>query len=323
MSKKIILTISFAAAIATSFAQDYHLSQYEMAPMYLNPALTGQYLGDKNDFRISGNYRTQWQKMRGKPYSTVAVGYDMPVEKWGFGGYIIDNIAGDGNYSTLNIFTSAAYAVTQGENSDHHLTAGLQLGIMQKSLNADDLLYESQYTTNNGLDAGISSGEAFTKENLLCFDANIGVFYKYRDKNKTLRPFFGFSIYHVTMPNESFNGESNRVAMRFNVNGGCDIQVNDNFMLVPTVLYMTQQKAKEINAGVKCYYDISDTPYNLMLGGNYRVKDAIIVQAGVKVYNSEFRVSYDIVPSYLRGFGRSRNGFEMGIVYSGGKNKRY
>lgn len=319
--KKIILFMSFVVSVFAAGAQDYHLSQYEMAPMYLNPALTGRYLGDKNDFRISGNYRTQWQKMRGKPYSTVAVGYDMPYQQWGFGGYIVDNIAGDGNYSTMNIFTSAAYQVTDAANTDHHLTAGVQLGIMQKSMNMDDLLYESQYTTGNGLDAGISSGEDFNSESLLRFDANIGVFYKYRDKNRTIRPFGGLSIYHVTMPDESFNGETSRTPMRFNVNGGCDMQLNESFLLVGTVLYMTQHKAKEINAGLKCYYDISDTPYNLMLGANYRVKDAFVIQAGIKQFNSEFRISYDIVPSYLRGYGGGRNGFEMGIIYTGGKKK--
>jgi type IX secretion system PorP/SprF family membrane protein len=321
MKIKLILLLPLVATAATLCAQDYHLSQYDLAPLYLNPALTGRYLGDKNDFRISGNYRTQWQKMKGKPYSTVAVGYDMPYQKWGFGGYIVDNIAGDGNYSTLNIFSTAAYEITQGANSDHHLTAGVQLGIMQKSINAEDLLYESQYTASNGLDPGISSGEEFSDESLLRFDANMGVFYKYRNKNKTARPYLGFSIYHITMPDESFNGASSRVPMRFNVNGGCDLQLNDNFMLVPSVLYMMQGKATEINAGLKCYYDITDTPYNLMLGTNYRVKDAIIVQAGIRQFNSEFRISYDIVPNYLRGFGASRNGFEMGIVYTGGRRK--
>jgi type IX secretion system PorP/SprF family membrane protein len=321
MKRQSLLFIALFATITAS-AQDYHLSQYEMAPLYLNPALTGRYMGEKNDFRVSGNYRTQWQKMQGKPYSTVAVGYDMPFEKWGFGGYIVDNIAGNGAYSTLNITASAAYEITGGSSGPHYLTTGLQMGVMQKSVNADDLLFESQYTTSNGLDASLSSGEGLTREHLKRFDANVGMFYKYSDKNKTARPYLGLSIYHATMPNESFNGETNKMPMRFNVNAGCDLQVNENFLLVPALLYMNQKKAKEINAGIKGYYDISGTPYNLMLGANYRVKDAFVVQIGIKQFNSEFRISYDIVPSYLRGFGASRDGFEMGIIYTGGNKKK-
>lgn len=317
MKKSLILLMAITMYGPTGTAQDYHLSQYDMAPMYLNPALTGRYMGEKMDFRVAGNYRTQWQKLQGKPYSTVAIGFDMPYKRWGFGGYLIDNIAGTGNYSTLNIVTSGAYQITEDPENIHHLTAGVQMGIMQKSMNRNDLLFESQYTTNNGLDPEITSGELFSRQNLMRFDANVGIFYKYRDMSKKARPYAGFSVYHVTMPNESFTAHKNRTPMRFNVHAGCDIQLDEHFLLVPTLLYMNQRKAQELNIGVKGYYEIKDSPYSAILGLNYRLKDAFVIQMGAKQGNSEFRMSYDIVTSYLKHFSTRRGGFEMGVIYTG------
>ncbi len=317
MKKILILLITLTCFGITGKAQDYHLSQYDMSPLYLNPALTGRYLGDQMDFRITGNYRTQWQKLQGKPYSTVATAFDMPYKKWGFGAYLIDNIAGTGNYSTLNFVTSGAYQITQDAENTHHLTAGLQLGIMQKSMNKNDLLFESQYTNSNGLDPEITSGELFSKQNLLRFDANVGIFYKYRNSNKKANPYAGFSVYHITMPDESFTAQKSRTPMRFNVNIGCNLHVNAQVLLIPTVLYMNQRQAQEINMGLKSYYTFKDSPYNMLLGLNYRWQDAFVLQLGVKEGNNEFRLSYDIVTSYLKNYSGSRGGFEMGVIYTG------
>src|ERR1041385_7187272 len=92
-------------AASTAYAQeDYHLSQMEAAPLYLNPAMTGMFCGEKGDYRISSDYRSQWTSLGIKPFSTAYLSYDMPVRKinhmrrtnnkWGVGGYLIDNKAG-------------------------------------------------------------------------------------------------------------------------------------------------------------------------------------------------------------------------------------
>ena len=50
--------------IAKVQGQDFHLSQYDAAPMYLNPALVGQFDGQ---YRLHGHYRTQWGSVSTKP----------------------------------------------------------------------------------------------------------------------------------------------------------------------------------------------------------------------------------------------------------------
>jgi type IX secretion system PorP/SprF family membrane protein len=298
-------------------AQDYHLSQFDMAPMYMNPALTGMYLGERNKFRMNGNYRSQWQKLQGKPYSTVAYGFDMPYQRYGFGIYLMDNLAGNGNFGTFNFLLSGAYQITSDESDKHYLTTGLQMGFFQKRLNPGNLLFESQYTTSSGLDGTMPTLETFSREKLFKFDANLGVFYKYKDANLKVQPFGGFSIYHLTMPNESFISIKSRTPMRFNVVAGCDAKVHDQVKLTPQILFMYQGKAMELNLGLLAYYQIKDSDYEVMGGLALRTKDAAIIHLGLKQGNNVFRFSYDIITSYLRNFGGRRSGFEMGIIYTG------
>src|SRR5438270_2169357 len=150
MRKKIF--IPFLLAIVFSMqvrAQDFHLAQYDAFSLYLNPALTGNYLGEKGDYRVQSVYRTQWRALSPKPYTTYGVSYDMRFNKWnknfGLGGYILDNRSGIGNFNTLDFQTSASYQITDPAVSPHLLTTGVQLGLFYKTYNPTKLLYESQY----------------------------------------------------------------------------------------------------------------------------------------------------------------------------------
>src|SRR3954467_15518452 len=124
----------FSAALffaVLSHAQDFHLSLYDAAPLFLNPAMTG--LVDSK-MRLHAQLRNQWNALAYKPYTTSLISYDQPFGKWGFGGQITNMRAGVGNYNVLQILGSAAYAVPIDKNKYHNLSPRLQLGITQKAL---------------------------------------------------------------------------------------------------------------------------------------------------------------------------------------------
>ena len=153
------------------------------------------------------------------------------------------------------------------------------MGLFQKSYKSADLLFDNQYT-NSGFDPNISSGESLGDNSLLRFDSNIGIFYKMKDDSKKISPYGGFSIYHITKPNESFTGVKNKVPMRFNVHAGANITVNEEIMVAPTILYMNQSRSSELNIGAMGYYKLKETDFDIMLGLNYRNKDAVIIHTG-------------------------------------------
>jgi type IX secretion system PorP/SprF family membrane protein len=304
-------------------AQDFHLAQYDVFSMYLNPALTGNYLGEGGDYKISSVYRTQWRALTPKPYTTYGISYDMPYKRFGLGAYLLENKSGVGNFSTLNFQTSGSYFITDPEKSPHLLTAGVQMGLFYKNYTPAKLLFESQYDySSNTLNPDISSGEYFQRTSRLNFDANMGMFYKYRDVQKKYWPFIGLSLYHVNRPNESFMGEKSRLPIRWNVQAGCDFIVNADLKLTPMILYMNQAKASELNLGMLGYYKLNESKevrYDLIFGANYRVKDAFIVQLGVKKDNLVLRMSYDVNTSYLNKYTNGKGGFELTLSITGKK----
>jgi type IX secretion system PorP/SprF family membrane protein len=310
-----ILLVLFGYAVK---AQDFHLSQYEMQPLYYNPAVTGLIFEDNVKMRICGSYRSQWQKLQGKPYSSVGVSWDMPLnERFGIGVQVMDHIAGTSNYGTFQFLPSGSYKITDPKSKNHILTAGLQIGFFQKRFNDAALLFENQYDATNGLDPNLPDGELFPRYSMIRLDANIGVFYKYIDKNGKFDPYVGVGVYHLTMPNESFTGEKHRLPIRWAATGACDIHAREDLTFTPNFLFMYQRKAMEINAGLLVNYAVKDSEYNLLAGASYRHKDAIVVHLGFKQGGNTFRISYDIVTSNLKNYGGRRGGFEMGVIYCG------
>ncbi len=327
--KKIITYSILIIAISNNaaFAQDYHLSQYDMASMYLNPAQTGMYGGDKGDYKFYNDYHSQWAALS-KPFTTEYLAFDMPVKKWdknfGVGAYFINNAAPAGNFNTMTFMGSVAYDIMSKDNSNgkHYLTTGLQLGFFYKNFNANNFTYDDQYSaTLGGFDQNIPSGEGYSKMAMANFDANYGIFYKYIDNTKNFHPFAGFALQHLTFPNESFTVQKSHLPMRFNFNGGCDMQINESLKLVPMFLYMNEAGATEFDIGMLGYYEINGGPFKAMLGADYRAADAFVIHAGMKYGEHVFRFSYDVNTSYLNAFTGGRGAWEFSIIITGIKGQ--
>ena len=323
MKKIKFLIAVFACCITTQLLlaqEDFHLSQSEAASLYMNPGLTGMYCGEKGDYRVVSDYRSQWRAI-GKPFSTAFISYDQPIRKggnkWGVGGYLIDNHAGAGKFNTLNLIASGAYNIMDGTDK-HYLTVGLQMGILYKTFDPASFTYDVQYSSALGdFDNSIDPQEYWAKTSLLKFDANLGVFYKYIDNEKKYHPYGGFSIYHVTKPNDAFTDYKSRLPMRFVAQTGCDITINDQFSLRPHFIYMNQAKAYDANLGCLVFYKIKNSSLDALAGIDYRWKDAIVAHIGFRQEQHYFRFSYDINTSSLNNYTGGRGAWEFSLILVG------
>lgn len=323
--KNILVAALFLFGTSFSlFSQDFHLSQYDANPLYLNPALTGLRMVDKWDYRINTNYRTQWNKFPGSPYSTLAAGFDLPVSKrFSIGEFVINNASAGGQINTFNLMTSFAYNISKirGEEDLQNLSVGLQIGFLQKSLNPSTLVFDSQYSASepDAFDEDLPSGENFNQVNLLNLDANFGVFYSFSSASRRFSPFMGFSIYHLTQPNESFAGIASRTPMRFTIHGGSWYALGEKITIQPLWLYMYQAKATELNLGMLGYYKIQDSAFEPIVGFSYRNDDAIVVHIGLKHAIGMFRISYDVNTSRINSYTKAQGGPEFSFIYTGKK----
>lgn len=303
-------------------AQDFHLSNYDIATLYLNPAFTGMNFSDKSDYRINANYRSQWKSVIPKPYTTVSIGGDFIHKRFGLGGLIVSNRSGNGNLNTLNALLSGAYKITNDPSGKHNLSVGIQLGIIQRNFNPSELYFDNQYSADKGtFDSGISNGENFNKTNIVRFDAGLGISYAKRDSTDKVNAFGGFSVFHLNRPNESFTSEKYTLPMRFVLYGGINIKINAKVFVAPNLLLMYQAQAREINPGAMVYYNMK-APYFLIAGVNYRNKDAIIIHLGLKHKSNTYRLSYDINSSSLNAYSNGRGAIEFSVIYYGKKSKK-
>jgi type IX secretion system PorP/SprF family membrane protein len=326
--RKLQYIIAFVSVTIITKAQDYHVSQYDVTTLYMNPALTGVYGDEKGDYRAYLDQRSQWRAIGVKPFVTTYLAYDMPYtikdKKFGFGGYLISNRTGLGNFNTTTLMGSASYDILNNKaNNEHLLTTGLQLGMFYRASNPNSLNYDVQYVNTGSFDQGIASNETYNRFSMVRFDANYGLFYKYIDRNQRYHPYVGFSMAHLTMPNQSFTDAASRTPIRFMTNAGCDINIDEKMDVTPRLLYMNQAKARELMAGFLFYYKISENNTKVLAGFDYRIKDACIISLGLKHESYAFRISYDINTSYLKNYTNGRGAFELSLIYIGEKGKPF
>lgn len=301
-----------------SKAQDFHLSLYDAAPLFLNPAMTGVI---DAKFRVHAQYRNQWNSVAYKPFNTALISADMPKGKWGFGIQIIEMRAGIGNYNVFQGMLSASYTVPLDKKKFHHLSFGLQGGVTQKSVEYKLYTFDNQYTPTNGgsFDTGIPTNEKFTRQSQILPQLNAGLLYFFSKQQSRVNPFIGVSGFNLTQPKETFFDQANRLPMRIYGHAGLRLNVSELLFVLPKVLVMTQGTAFEQTYSLDAGYYFKNDRFFLLAGFTYRAADASIVYAGFRKENYIFKVGYDFNTSTLKTASKTRGAFEISFTYLAGK----
>lgn len=321
MKKRIFILLILAFTTFRSNAQDAHLSMYDAAPLFLNPAMTGVFEGD---WRVHGQYRTQWKAVNFKPYNSALISFDKPVKKWGFGGQVTNFRAGLGNYNALQGLASIAYTTSIDRRKFHNLSFGVQGGLTQKTLEYQLLTFNNQYTTNNGgeFDPTISSNENFSGQSLITPVVNAGILYFFAKQESRFNPFLGASAFNLTQPQETFMSFDNRLPIRYYGHAGIRINFTETFYVLPKVLYMRQQEFQELTIAADLGYYLKGSDLYLLAGGVYRNADAAIISVGAKMDRFIARIGYDVNVSSLSTASNGRGGFEMSFTYMHLKDRK-
>lgn len=320
MKRLLAITIVVLGSF-NSQAQDAHLSLYDAAPLYLNPAMTGAFQGD---WRLHAQYRTQWKAVNFKPYTSALVSYDVSHKKWGFGAQLSNFRAGIGNYNAFQGSLSAAYTTSIDRHKNHNLSFGVQAGLTQKTLEYQLLTFNNQYTTNNGgeFNTSLSSNENFGGQSLIVPVANAGILYFFAKQESRINPFIGVSAFNLTQPQETFFDFDNRLPIRYYAHVGTRINLTETFYLLPKALYMRQKEFQELTLAVDAGYYLKGSDLYLLGGVIYRNRDAAIAYLGAKMDQFILKVGYDINVSSLTTASSGRGGFEVSFTYMHQKDRK-
>lgn len=336
--KYLIVVFILIITINISKSQDIHFSQYNNAPLLINPANTSAFI---NDYRAILNYKSQWSNIK-NAYETYSFTYDRGfLKKEIHGGYLgaginlMQDIAGETKFSTTNASLSLAYHVPLSRNQ--YFGGAINAGVIQHSIDESKLKWDNQYVGAAGFDQTMPSGENITFENVLAGDISAGLLWRYSSKEKYMTANdnisinIGLSGFHLNRPIISFYNEgNNRLLSRYVIHSNIYLGIpNSNLAIIPSTLMMFQGKHNEITGGALIKYNIKEqskhTHYNnssaVALGGSIRTRDALIIETLFEFSGFSLGLSYDINISRLRAATHGRGGLELSLSYKGYKKR--
>ncbi|MFN8238729.1 MAG: PorP/SprF family type IX secretion system membrane protein [Chitinophagales bacterium] len=304
-------------------AQDYKFSQFYNSPLNLNPALTGKI---NSLYRAVANYRMQYLPLQTpSPYHTLSASADFgllrdKLREDIFGvGILFTNDRQSAIRSNTLMF-SLAYHKSLGKNKNHYLSAGFQVGFLQRSVDLGNLAFSTQFT-GTGFDLSINNRENFATNKFFKPNINVGLFWS-SQFTKTIGAYAGASMFNVLKPQDSFFNADNERDYRFNGHAGLMIDVKRFVLISPNGMYMYQAKAQQWIAGSSFSFNLSgkSEPYKTAVSAGlwYDGNGALIALAGVSFSGVQIGLSYDAtIKKTLSQAVKTFGAFEASIIYTG------
>lgn len=332
----LLTTICLVFGSLSLSAQDLHNTLYDYAPLSVNPANAGNFLGS---YRVGGIYRDQFSVLSSTnsegntvsgDFVTPMIYVDAPLPfaigkkgHWiGAGLNIQQDKSGSLGQETTFIGLAASFNYVISNKKNTYFTVGLQGGMRSRSFDDGDLNPES---------AILQTGE---EDNLLMnlFDAdsqngliiNAGLKFRTNIDKKTYFE-IGVAGLNITRPNQSLTtadqdskDEEFRLPLRLNFHTGLRRQLNDKWTLNPTLYVSTignQNQAAVQFWGEYLFNEEKQIDFRFGLG--HRLGRDIQPLLGINYGPLRVAASYDVRMGSLGKAINNRGGFEVGVSYVG------
>ncbi len=308
-------------------AQDFHFSQFDNAPLLLNPAHAGVFMGE-----IRGNsiYRKQWSSISGMSadYRTVAASIDGGLLKrkskkgnfLGIGGVFLSDKAGDSHFGTTSFNLIGSWIKSISPLQDQFLSLAGQVGYVQRGVSAGGLTWDSNWAFDH-IDTSIPGEDLLGTFGF--FDKSIGAMY-FNLRNERRKFHAGVSINHLLKTNVSFI-KTDPYKRKLTLHaGGTFANSASNRVLQPAILITKQGRQIELTAGTYFKYVMKSasvrtglkTETAIAFGVWYRFKDAIIGSVRFDYNNFNLGLGYDFSLSRITKANAFLGGPEISITYT-------
>lgn len=252
MGRLIRLVLLFCLISLKGLSQDHVYSQFYNSPLYLNPALTGQF---KGDIRMNLIYRNQWSGLGGD-LSHMSASADLNIPKFGGGVGLQFTRSSEGIAFLRKNNIAATYSYSVG-GEDFVASFGLQAGFTNRQIDLDKLVFADQINMNTGFVPGSSTAAQLPDVSRRFYlDAGAGinlVFHKFM---------MGAAVYHMNKPDESFTDVQAKLPMRIVANASLrfalvpqyDYYEDDGIYVIPSLVYYQQAASRAISIGTQFKY---------------------------------------------------------------------
>jgi type IX secretion system PorP/SprF family membrane protein len=285
------------------YGQNHMYSQFFNSPVYLNPALNGQFEGD---FRVNLIYRNQYTSISPGHLSYFTASFDYSIPRFGGGIGLMFTQSSEGSAYLKKNSIAGIYSYSVG-SEDYVLSFGLQAGVTNRSIDWSKLVFGDQIDALSGYDPNsVSSAELPAYNNKFYFDSGLGI-------NLVVGNFMvGSALQHINKPNESFSGAPAPLPMRTTGHISYKLDLSPEFddndasksYLIPSVVFYKQTTAQSLAAGAE--YKRRDISAGLWYRSSTDGPSAIVLSLVFDLFvdrstSEKFRmgVSHDIPSSKL------------------------
>jgi len=345
--KKVLQIFLLTFVVLRASAQDPHFSMFDMAPMYLNPALTGAFDGN---YRASALFRGQWgsvlQNESVPMYRTYTASVEFRTNKgfaagdaFGFGASFLGDQAGESKFGYNVGGISIAYHKSLNKDNTNYLAVGFSSQIYDQTIDYSQLQFGSQWD-GSAYNPLLPTNEFLVDNKKLYWDVNAGLLWYMKLARRT-NIYLGISAYHVNMPDISMLGNNNvKLNIKYTGTGGIEFPVTQRVSLQPKFIVLSQGQSIEtiLATDIRFLFEEREPQgSNFHFGAMFRmvggdpnapwedkrlVPESVILDAGVDWQNITVSVAYDINVSQLIQATSSRGAFEVGVAYVGRWTRR-
>jgi type IX secretion system PorP/SprF family membrane protein len=334
-----LFSLLLILAITTAKAQDLHISQYQSAPMHLNPAMTG--MATEGSI-LSLHYRSQWAPILGNEsaFKTLSASFEHrknvgKTDFMGLGFGVWQDKAAGITASQAKFSLGYARQLAGNDAVQHFLVGGGDVSFMQRNVDFSDRRWVSQYDNNGGYDPNkLAPDYDFT--NRANYDASVGLAWYSLLKNSNYIA-LGVSAQHLNRADFSLNqrASTGNLYTRYSAHFDSELRLKSHISVQPSVLFMVQGPSLELTPGASIKFRFNDQLHEdaaFRIGGWVRLVNhldqgiapyAFIGFARLDWRRLSFGFSYDFNVSSLKASNSANNAIEMLLSYrflSNGKN---
>ncbi|MFT4594237.1 MAG: type IX secretion system PorP/SprF family membrane protein [Psychroserpens sp.] len=319
MIRKLLVSVFIGVLGWTNVkAQDPTFTQFYANRTYINPAYAGADLG----LRFNFNYRNLWTAVPGD-FSTYSAGVDIgdPNVFGGIGFLANASNEGEGQLHTQRYSIMYSYRlIVLPRTFDLHF--GIDAAYMSKEIKDwDSFVFSDQLHPIYG-NINATNAERPEKLKVEMPDFNVGILARFNFKpggktvrsSKTIANTLGFAAHHITSPNESLLGRTEKLPIRLLGHYSMLVSVSKvrakkPFYLSPNIMYEHQRNLSTLNVGL--YALRAPVMFGLWYRNELKFEsddtDALMFNIGMrgmsrsKKFMYQIGYSYDLTLSKLAG----------------------
>jgi type IX secretion system PorP/SprF family membrane protein len=302
MKKRIfILFILLDIAALLQAQQLQHYTQYVFNEYVINPGNAGF----DNYYQARINNRIQWVGITDAPRTFILSLYGPDRRKnVGYGGYVYNDVVGP--TSRVGVYGSYTYILKiDGVTPNDRLGMGLSVGLLQYKIDGSKIILHDEGDPSLG-------NQVYTA---YVPDANFGLMYKSADF------YAGLSFFQLMNNTIKFkdldNIGKNRVRTHFFFEGGYLYEINDDFMIAPSLMLKFMWPVPlQADITLRGFYQ-----KKVWAGVSFRTMDALSFMVGYE-YNKQimFGYSYDLIVSHIAKYNSGTHEVMIGYKFSKIKN---